>query len=51
MKAHYFGSKAKGYTLRVNDNASPRGGKVYRVTGKREARALAKRLKAAPYNF
>ncbi len=51
MFAHYYGSKAKGYTVTITADARPIGGKEYKVSGKREARLLAKRLNATPYNY
>ena len=49
--AHYYGSKAKGYTVRINTDARPVGGIEYKVSGKAEAKAIAKANNAAPYNF
>ncbi len=51
MFAHYYGSKARGYTVTITADARPIGRKEYKVSGKREARVLAKRLNATPYNY
>lgn len=45
--AHYCNNK----TLRITTGPSPVGGQVYRVAGKREARALAKQVGAVCWNF
>lgn len=45
--AHYCNNK----TLRITEGPTPVGGQVYRVTGKREARALAAKHNAQPWNF
>ena len=49
--AHYYGSKTKGYTVRINESVRPVGGMIEVVTGKRQARAVAILARAKPYNF
>ena len=49
--AHYYGSKSRGFTVLINNSASPVGGTEYPVSGKLEARAIAKQHGATPYNF
>lgn len=49
--AHYYGSKTRGYTLRITDGPRPVGGTEYSVSGKSEARKLADQHGATPYNF
>lgn len=49
--AHYYGSKAKGFTVRINNDVRPVGGIEYKVQGKAEARKIAKANNATPYNF
>ena len=52
MFAHFFGSKARGFVLIIStDPSNIRDGKEYKVSGKREAAALAKSLNAKPWNF
>jgi uncharacterized protein YdbL (DUF1318 family) len=52
MFAHFYGSKAKGYFLIINTDASIRvSGKEIKVSGKREARKIAKELNATCWNF
>lgn len=46
MFAHYFEKQ-----LVITDNVRATGGKTYPVSGKREAKALAKKLNATPWNF
>ena len=45
--AHYFNDK----TLRITEGPAPVGGQVRRVSGKREARQLAKAAGAVCWNF
>jgi len=47
MYAHYFNNK----TLIITDSNRPVGGKVYNVSGLREARKIAKQHNATPWNF
>lgn len=47
LHGHYLNNK----TLRITDSMQPIYGKVYKVTGKVEARKLCKQLKATPWNF
>lgn len=52
MKAHYFGSRTKGFTLVITEG--PGLGKILsetKVSGKAEARKLAKEKGAEPWNF
>lgn len=50
MYAHI--TKVKdGYELRITTENRPVGGLVTHVTGKREARALAREHNATPWNF
>jgi len=51
MFAHYYGSKSKGFTLRINGTAQPVGGVIFAVSGKVEAKKLAKEHQAQPWNF
>jgi hypothetical protein len=51
MKAHYYGSKTKGFTVRINEDMQPIGGLVFTVTGKAEAKKIAKAHNATPWNF
>ena len=51
MFAHYYGSKSKGFTLRINSDMQPVGGVVVAVSGKAEAKKLAKEHQAQPWNF
>lgn len=45
--AHYFNNK----TVRITEGPRPVGGQVYRVSGKREARVVAAKHNAQPWNF
>lgn len=45
--AHYCNNK----TLRITEGSAPVGGQVFKVSGKREARELAKQHNAKPWNF
>lgn len=47
MFAHYCNDK----TVRITDSMSPIGGTVYPVSGRCEARAIAARFNAKPWNF
>lgn len=49
--AHYYGSKAKGYTVRITDSMQPVGGKVIPVDGKSHAKKVAKEHNAQQWNF
>jgi len=49
--AHYTGSKAKGYTVRVTDSMQPTGGLVVPVNSKSHAKQVAKDHGAKPWNF
>ena len=51
MKAHYYGSKAKGFTVRITADMRPVGGVVITVAGKAEAKKIAKEHNAQPWNF
>jgi uncharacterized protein YdbL (DUF1318 family) len=53
MFAHFYGSKAKGFILIINNSASIRGDllKQISVSGKREARQIANQLNATCWNF
>jgi hypothetical protein len=53
MFAHFYGSKAKGWFLIINNSASIRGDllKQISVSGKREARKIANELGATCWNF
>ena len=52
MFAHFYGSKARGFFLIINTDASIRvGGKEVKVSGKREARKIANELGAICWNF
>lgn len=50
MFAHITKTKA-GYFLRITDSNRPTGGVLYVVTGKREARVIAKQFNAHAWNF
>lgn len=45
--AHYCNDK----TVRINGSTRPVGGTVYKVDGKRDARAIAARFNAKCWNF
>lgn len=47
MYAHYCNDK----TVRITDSNRPVGGMVFRVAGRREARAIAVRYNALCWNF
>lgn len=47
MYAHYCNNK----TVRITDSMQPVGGVVIKVSGKREARAIAAAHNAKPWNF
>ena len=49
--AHYYGTKAKGYTVRITDSMQPVGGKVIPVDGKSHAKKVAKEHNAQQWNF
>lgn len=49
MKAHYFKSAKEQYVI-ISQGFSPTGQKI-QVSGKREARAVAKKHNAEPNNF
>lgn len=49
--AHYYGSKSKGYTVRITDSMQPVGGKVIPVDGKSHAKKVAKEHNAQQWNF
>ena len=49
--AHYYGSKAKGFTVRITTDVRPIGGEEFKVVGKGEAKKIAKAHNATPYNF
>jgi hypothetical protein len=49
MKAHYFSSKSKK-VLVISEGPSPVG-REYPVSGKAEARKIAKQHNAEPWNF
>ena len=49
--AHYYGSKSKGYTVRITDSMQPVGGKVIPVDGKAHAKKVAKEYNAKQWNF
>lgn len=51
MMAHYYGSKAKGFTVRITADMQPIGGVVFAVAGKAEAKKIAKAHNAQPWNF
>jgi len=51
MYAHYYGSKAKGYTVTICDNKRAVGGRVLPAKNKATARKIAKTYKAIPWNF
>ena len=51
MFAHYYGSKSKGFTVRINSDMQPVGGLVFTISGKAEAKKLAKEHQAQPWNF
>ena len=55
MFAHLYKQSSKinklGWVLIINDSARPIGGTEYQVSGKREARAMAKQYNAQPWNF
>lgn len=47
LYAHYCNDK----TVRVNGSTRPVGGTIYKVAGKRDARAIAARFNAKCWNF
>ena len=47
MFAHYYNDK----TVRITDSNRPIGGVVFKVSGKREARAIAAQYNARCWNF
>lgn len=49
--AHYYGSKAKGFSVRITDSMQPTGGTVHPVAGKSEAKKIAKAHNATQWNF
>ena len=49
--AHYYGTKSKGYTVRITDSMQPVGGKVIPVDGKSHAKKVAKEHNAQQWNF
>lgn len=49
--AHYYGSKAKGYSVQITDSPSPIGGKTIPVDNKNHAKKVAKEHGATPHNF
>jgi len=51
MKAHFYGSKAKGFTVIINDSPRPIGGIEIKVANKREAIKVAKEHNAERHNF
>ena len=53
MFAHFYGSKAKGFILIISVSPIIRGDllKQISVSGKREARQIAKKLNATCWNF
>lgn len=51
MKAHFYGTKAKGFTVRITDSMQPFGGIVFSVAGKADAKKIAKEHNAQPWNF
>lgn len=48
--ANYFGSKAKGFIVVISDTPKPIGNE-FKVTSKKEARAIAASYGATPWNF
>ncbi len=51
MKAHYYGNKQQGYTVRITESMQPVGGFEIKIVGKAEARKVAKQHNAQPWNF
>jgi hypothetical protein len=51
MYAHLYGSKSRGFTVRINSDVRPVGGTEYPVKGKAEAKAIARQHNATPWNF
>ena len=51
MYAHLYKQSKLGWVLIINDSARPIGGVEYLVSGKKEARTMAKQYNAQPWNF
>lgn len=50
MYAHYFEGNGRKFLI-ITDNVQGRGGKKVSVSGKREARKVAREAGAHPWNF
>ncbi len=51
MKAYYYGSKKKGFTVLITANMQLIGGTEFVVANKAQAKKIAKAHNAQPWNF